>query len=199
MQPKSSLPSPRPVLIALGANLPSRFGEPGESLRAALSFLATNKQISISRVSRFYRTPAFPEGSGPDYINAAALLHSVLDAGAILAALHKVEAQMGRVREARWGARGIDIDLIGVGQEVAPDAATQTRWRELAPQTQRVEAPDTLILPHPRLQDRAFVLVPLAEVAPLWCHPVLGQSVSELLAALPQSARDEVVPVTQLT
>lgn len=198
MQPDRSQIPPAPALVALGANLPSRFGEPAESLRVAILLLATNKQISIARVSRFYRTPAFPAGSGPDYINAAALLHSSLSAEALLEVLHSVEARMGRTRQTRWGARVIDIDLIAMGQEVLPDMQTQTRWRDLPSQAQRSATPDRLILPHPRLQDRAFVLVPLAEVAPMWRHPLLGQDAASLLAALPAADRDEVVPMTGL-
>ena len=89
----------------------------------------------------------------------------------------------------------LDLDLIAWGQAVLPDPATQRRWMELAPDRQTVETPDQLILPHPRLQDRAFVLVPLAEVAPDWRHPVLGLTVTEMCAALPAKDRDEVIPI----
>ena len=65
-------------------------------------------------------------------------------------------------------------------------------WRGLTPEAQQSRAPDRLILPHPRLHERAFVLVPLADVAPDWVHPVLGRSVQQMLDDLPQAARDEV-------
>ena len=111
----------------------------------------------------------------------------------ILATLHAVEAALGRQRIARWGERTLDLDLIAVGEQLLPDPATHAQWRTLPLDQQMAEAPSELILPHPRLQDRAFVLVPLADVAPDWCHPVLGHTVTQMLHALPQADRDSVV------
>lgn len=184
------------ALVALGANLPFE-GEPPEvTLERALKALA-EEGLSLLAVSRFYATPCFPAGAGPDYVNAAA----VLDAGpegdpaSILARLHRVEFGFGRRRDTRWGMRTLDLDLLALGDSVLPDAATQDAWRSLAPETQARTAPETLILPHPRLQDRAFVLVPLADIAPDWVHPRTGRTVSEMLAALPATDRDAVKPL----
>ena len=180
------------AFIALGSNLSSSAGSPCETLRHALRALSRVPDLSLRAVSRFYATPAFPAGGGPDYVNACALLHSRLPARDLLALLHRIEADLGRTRHERWAARGIDLDLLALDDQIAPDAATQDGWRALPPERQRVEAPDQLILPHPRLQDRAFVLVPLADIAPDWRHPRLGLAVVQMLAALPAADRDSV-------
>jgi 2-amino-4-hydroxy-6-hydroxymethyldihydropteridine diphosphokinase len=89
----------------------------------------------------------------------------------------------------------LDIDLIAVGDSVSPDIDGYLAWQRIGLKDQAKSAPLGLILPHPRLQDRAFVLVPLADVAPDWCHPVLGQTVDQMLAALPKPDRNAVVAV----
>ncbi len=182
------------MAVALGGNTPSSAGAPAVTIAAALAALAADAGPLLA-VSRFFRTPAFPAGSGPDYVNAAALLETDLAPEALLATLHGIEARFGRERLARWGARTLDIDIIAIADLVLPDRATLGRWIELPPDRQRHEAPDRLILPHPRLQDRAFVLIPLAEIAPLWRHPLTGRTVAEMAAALPGADRAAICPL----
>ena len=181
-------------LIAIGANIPSPEGCPARTIEGALQLLSDGPG-HIEAVSRFYRTPAFPPGAGPDFVNAAATLRMPGGEEAVLAQLHAVEAHFGRARVVRWGQRTLDLDLIAVGQAVLPDPATFRHWHGLDPAAQRERSPDRLILPHPRLQDRAFVLVPLAEIAPDWRHPVLDQTVREMLDALPPGDVDTVLPI----
>lgn len=182
------------VLVALGGNEPSPAGPPAATLRAALGAIARDVG-PVTAVSRFWRTPAWPPGSGDDFVNAACVVATDLPPAAILARLHAIEAALGRRRDRRWGPRTLDLDLIAVGQTILPDPATAAAWRDLPPDRQAEEAPGTLILPHPRLQDRGFVLFPLADCAPGWRHPALGLTVAAMRDALPAAARDGLWPL----
>lgn len=180
--------------VAFGGNVETSHGSPRETMDAALNRLVRNK-IRITRRSRFYDTPAFPAGSGPNFVNGVVEIETELSRRQLLVHLHDVEAEFGRMRRNRWGARTLDLDILTCQQETLPNLEKWQYWFDLPPEKQQIEAPETLILPHPRMQDRAFVLVPLAEVAPKWQHPVLGQTVLELLNALPENLRNEVKPL----
>lgn len=188
--------SEKSLLLAFGANLPFSGRPPEETIVLAISEICT-AGFDLAAQSRLWRTPCFPAGAGPDYVNAAArlTLRQEMGAQAILAMLHDIEAKFGRVRDLRWGGRTLDIDLLALDDSILPDAATQRHWMDLPSDRQAAEAPGQPIVPHPRMQDRAFVLVPLAEVAPDWRHPVLRRTVAEMLAALPRVDREAVTPI----
>ena len=153
------------ILIALGANLPSPAGAPAQTLEAALREVA-RRSITIESRSGFYRTPAWPNPADPPFVNAVATVRSDLSPAALLAVLHEVEAAFGRQRGTANAPRTLDLDLLDYDGRI-----------ESGPPQ----------LPHPRIAERGFVLVPLQEVAPDWRHPVTGRSVGELIAALPAS------------
>ena len=178
-------------LVALGGNLPSDVGAPELTLRQAIKQFGTFG-LHVEAVSRFYETPCFPAGAGPDYVNAAVRLRASLTPSEVLARLHSVEAAFGRERAQRWGMRSLDLDLLAMGGTVLPNVEAYMHWQELPLEAQKKQAPETLILPHPRLSERAFVLVPLADVAEGWRHPVSGRTVQEMLEALPEAEKQAV-------
>lgn len=162
------------ILIAIGANLPGPAGTPRDNCEAALVALGA-AGIRVTKRSRWYRTPPWPPSEQPWYVNGVVAVETTLDPRALLAVMHRVERDFGRVHEpgAVNAARPLDLDLIDYDGRA------------------RSEPPP--VLPHPRLEGRAFVLRPLADVAPQWRHPVTGRSVTELLAALPPDATAEPI------
>lgn len=180
--------------IALGGNLKFRDLLPQHTLAAAVADLAGG-QCRLRAVSRFYSTPCFPAGTGPDYVNAVVHVETDLSPEDLLQELHGIEARHARQREQRWGMRTLDLDLVDYAGRVLPNPGEYDRWRSLPLDAQMQRAPEELILPHPRVQDRAFVLVPLCDIAPDWRHPVLLRSAKDLRDALPKAEIDAVIPI----
>lgn len=182
------------VLVAVGANDHKDRSVLLSRIRSALNDI-DSLHIATRAVSRFYTTPCFPVGAGPDYVNAALLLSTSLSPDALLAHLHAVEAAYGRTRTLRWGQRSLDLDIIGFDDLILPDRATWAAWRDLPLAAQLNSVPDRLIVPHPRVQERGFVLIPLNDIAPDWRHPVSGQSARDMLATLPDSEKSQITPL----
>lgn len=128
----------------MGANL----GDPVEALRWALDQINSEPGLSVVAVSSVYETAAVGGPTQPSYANAVAIVDSDLEPTAALKVLHRLEYEAGRVRLERWGPRTLDLDIIDVVGLRSDDP--------------------TLTLPHPRAAQRAFVLVPLCEIAPNW-------------------------------
>lgn len=139
------------VAIAIGSNL----NDPPQQIAQALATLAAQPQISLLKISRWYWTapqlPGLANTDQPPYLNGAALLATTLEPSALMQALLGIETQQGRVRESRWQARPLDLDIIF--------------WQD------RVIDEPLVTVPHPRAWERDFVMVPLAEIIPDWRHP----------------------------
>jgi 2-amino-4-hydroxy-6-hydroxymethyldihydropteridine diphosphokinase len=148
------------IYISLGANVPSPAGPPEVTLRKALEAMPA-AGLRVVAVSPFYLTPAWPDPKDPPFVNAVAEIATRLGPAGVLKALLGIEKSFGRVRKVRWEPRSLDLDLLDFG-----GLSTDT---------------EELMLPHPRLHERAFVLRPLADIAPHWRHPDTGTPVAELL------------------
>jgi 2-amino-4-hydroxy-6-hydroxymethyldihydropteridine diphosphokinase len=155
------------ILIALGGNLPSPIGLPPQTLDAARAYLESHG-VRFDSVSSYYVTPAWPDPRDPKFTNAVAKVETALPPHALMALLHETETAFGRVRSLPNAPRTLDLDLLDYDGRI-----------EQGPPA----------LPHPRLSSRAFVLVPLAEVAPDWAHPVTGASIRTLIETLPPDER----------
>lgn len=158
------------VYIGLGANLPSpEHGTPRETLEAAIAALDTHGLAVVAR-SPLYESEPVPVSDQPWYLNAVVEVATDRSASEVLALLHSVENAFGRVRAIRNEARVLDLDLLDHRGTVHA-------------------GPESPVLPHPRLADRAFVLLPLRDIAPDWRHPVSGRIIAELLESLPEGQR----------
>lgn len=156
--------------IGLGANLGDRAG----TLNAALERIDRLNGTGLLAVSRYYFTPPWGDTNQPEFLNAAARLHTELPAQALLHALQAIEYDLGRERtERRWGPRAIDLDLLLYGQT-------------------SIEQPE-LTVPHPRIRERAFVLVPLVELSSELSIPGQGRA-DALLAQLDDNERSGIRP-----
>jgi methylmalonyl-CoA decarboxylase len=163
------------ILVAIGANLPAPDGVPPlDTCRRAVDALASLPGLRLEAVSHWYQTTPVPPSAQPPYVNGVVRLGGEAEPAALLDLLQTIERREGRERGEPNAPRTLDLDVIAIDGVV-----------------RRAPAP---ILPHPRLHERAFVLVPLADVAPGWVHPVLNRTVQSLAAALPPGQGIEPLP-----
>jgi 2-amino-4-hydroxy-6-hydroxymethyldihydropteridine diphosphokinase len=151
------------ILIALGSNIDGPWGPPRSTLRKAIRLLGTGG-CRVIKASSLIRTSPFGNTAQPDFVNAVVKLATRMAPEALLAHLQQMERTAGRVRREKWGPRTLDLDILDYHGLI------------------RGEPPP--VLPHPGIQERSFVLVPIAEIAPRWRHPVLRKTAKELLAEL---------------
>lgn len=160
------------ILIALGSNLPGRHGGPPQELRAA-QIAMEQVGIKILKSSCIWKTAPVPTSDQPWYHNMVVQAETGLSAFTLLETLQNIEHSFGRVRTERNAPRIMDLDLIAYNDEI-------------------IDRPE-LIVPHPRMHERAFVLLPLREIAPKWIHPVSRKPLSALIAALPEGQEAETL------
>jgi len=146
------------VYVALGSNL----GDREANIKKALALLIETPHLHVRRISSFIENPAVggPEDA-PDFLNAAVELTTTLAPHALMKRLLEIEREMGRTRDKKWEPRPIDLDLLLFGDQIISD--------------------DTLIVPHPLMHERRFVIQPLAEIAPNVVHPTLEIPISMIL------------------
>lgn len=152
------------ILIALGTNLPSRFGTPEDTLKAARLEVA-RRGVRVLQCSDVWLTAPVPVSDQPWYRNAVMVVETDLAPRALLKLLKEIERDFGRDSAERNASRVLDLDILAYGDVVLND--------------------EVCCLPHPRLHERAFVLYPLREVAAEWRHPVLGLCVEAMIERLP--------------
>jgi len=170
------------IFIGLGSNLcGEKFDSPQDVLAAALQEMQ-GRGLVIEALSPFYKTAPVPKSDQPWFINAVAAIKTDLSAADLLQLLHDIEESLGRARRIRWEARIVDLDIIAYQNQIYP---SKTLWSHRPKEKNVTElGQGGLIIPHPRLHERLFVLVPLRDICPDWVHPVLNKTVTALVEAV---------------
>ena len=156
------------ILVALGSNISGPWGNPRQSVERALTAL-NQWPLRLIKVSTLLETAPFGNKNQPNFVNAVAIIETALAPEILLRRLHMIERIAGRKRAKRWGPRTLDLDIIDFNGQI---------------KKQRGSHQKALVLPHPGIAERVFVLAPLAEIAPRWRHPVTHQSAKVMLRKL---------------
>ena len=178
-------------LIALGSNKNLGPLKPLDILKKAIAELKQS-EISLVSLSRFFESPAYPEGKGSNFVNSVIKVQVKCASEEILQKLHKIEKKFNRKRDTRWGARTLDLDLLAQDGQVFPNEKIFMEWNNLPMVEQMKKSPNDLILPHPRIQDRAFVLLPLLDIDPNWIHPILRKTALQMYEALNEQEKKSI-------
>lgn len=168
----------KPFWLSLGSNLPYGELQPVDVLKAAIAELESAGLEQIT-VSRFYQTEPVPKSDQPNFVNCAVAGQTTHDAQGLLKLCQSIEQSFERDRTTRWGARTLDIDIIGYDRSIWPSF---DEWHAIASAMCAETTMPELVLPHPFMHLRAFVLEPLCDVAPDWQHPVFGSTAQDLLS-----------------
>jgi 2-amino-4-hydroxy-6-hydroxymethyldihydropteridine diphosphokinase len=177
------------IIISLGSNVTSRWGNPASTILHAFRHLES-EGVAVLRRSALYITTPLGQAEQPNFVNAAALVSTSKPPTALLLLMKEIEAKAGRRPSRRWGPRALDLDIIDY------------KARIIRPAQNGVFSPKNksdLILPHPEAHRRAFVLQPIEEIAPRWHHPVFGQTAAYFLSRLRGAKQGAIVKVVNET
>ncbi|NNJ75087.1 MAG: 2-amino-4-hydroxy-6-hydroxymethyldihydropteridine diphosphokinase [Anderseniella sp.] len=158
------------ILIGLGSNMTGPWGSPRDCVGRALAALDEHP-LKLCKASTLIETTPFGRKDQPSYINAVARIETSLRALHLLQVLRDIERSAGRERRERWGERTLDLDILDYNGVIVEDGVEQSTDAEL-------------VLPHPAIAEREFVLAPIAEIAPRWKHPITGLTAKAMLAVL---------------
>ena len=159
------------IYLNIGSNLPSKEGSRENNIVTAISLLK-KLNLNLIEISSFYQTPSYPDNSDPKFINLCVKLESNLKASELLNEIKKIERKLGRTRIKKNEPRTCDIDIIDFNGKIIKN--------------------DELIVPHPRLHLRNFVIYPLKEIEPNWLHPIFNKNIEIFFQELDKNSHNEI-------
>ena len=159
------------IYLNIGSNLPSKEGGRKISILKAINHLKKLK-LNIIKTSSFYETPSYPNNADPKFINLCVKLESNLKASVLINEIKKIEKKLGRIRIKKNEPRTCDIDIIDFNGEIIKN--------------------DKLVVPHPRLHLRNFVIYPLKEIEPNWLHPIFNKNIDSFFQELDKNSHNEI-------
>ena len=159
------------IYLNIGSNLPSKEGSRENNIVKAISLLK-KLNLNLIEISSFYQTPSYPDNSDPKFINLCVKLESNLKASELLIEINKIERKLGRTRIKKNEPRTCDIDIIDFNGKIIKN--------------------DELIVPHPRLHLRNFVIYPLKEIEPNWLHPIFNKNIEIFFQELDKNSHNEI-------
>ena len=159
------------IYLNIGSNLPLRNGGREANILKAINYLKELK-LKIIQISSFYETPSYPNNSDPKFINLCVKLESNFKAGELLNEIKKIEQKLGRIRIKKNEPRTCDIDIIDFNGKIIKN--------------------DELVVPHPRLHLRNFVIYPLKEIEPNWSHPIFNKNIDSFFQELDKNSHNEI-------
>ena len=164
------------IYLNIGSNLPSENGDRKTNILKSIKYLKDLK-LNLIKISSFYETPSYPNYSDPKFINLCVKLETNLNAIELLNEIKKIEIKLGRIRKKKNEPRTCDIDIIDFNGEIIKN--------------------DELIVPHPRLHVRNFVIYPLKEIEPNWSHPIFNKNIDSFFQELDKTSHNEITRLSK--